>query len=394
MSASASTAARKAAARTANLPEIADDELDAILAWGDEDAAPEPPATPTPEPIIEFPDEAPPAASRALIVPGEARHGDALYAAAYDSAAEEKDYSRSLMGPKDLALLKADIEDHGFMTIDNVRELIIQNTVKESQEARGETYAVDPELMMLIDTRTNFRVFIAGDNVYTREELLEHYPFDAFHTTPEDVFAQQEIGVFPPKKYADPAATAAKGEDAYEYVARDLGDDEEFIMIEDLVGRAARKNYKMKRSPVRVVKTKVFLAKDKWDDFTTMKRFVKSFTTFVTPLMLEGGDSSAKALTYLFGGQAFRGGGPLAIQDEAGLVLERERAAQAREQAVLRALEAKARALRENEEELRQREEDLYRSLGMDPPDRAPRDFMAEASAPGDASEPDDSVPL
>jgi hypothetical protein len=324
-------------------------------------------------------------------------HGDRAFAAAYDPAAEEKEYSRALMAPADLARLKADIEEYGFMSIEQVRELVRQNTVKETQEARGETYAIDPEMMMQVDTRTNFRIFITGDNVYTREELFDHFPFEAFRTQPENVFVQQEVGVFPPKKWADP--DKARGEDAYEYVARDLGDDEEFIMIEDLVGRAARKNYKMKRAPVRIVKTKVFLGKDKWEDFKTMKRFVKSFKTFVTPLMLEGGDSSARALTYLFGGQPARRGGPLAIQDEAGLAAaqqRRERAAQAREQAALRALEAKAKALQEKEDELRRREEDLFRSLGLDPPARPARDFAAEASAgaPGDAEEPDDSVAL
>lgn len=376
-----STAAQDAAA---SLPvpvlqnNISDDELDSILAPGEEVATPEEAApSPPSEPVQEF----------ALTVPGAPLHGDPLYAAAYNSSTEEVDFSRSLMGPKDLARLKADIAAHGFMTMENVRELIIQNTVKESQEARGETYAIDPELMMLIDTRTNFRVFIAGDNVYTREELIDNYPFDDFRTTPEDVFAQQEIGVFPPKKYADPSAAETKGEDTYEYVARDLGGDgggeeEEFIMIEDLVGCAARKGYKTKRAPVRVVRTKIFLAREKWDDFTSMRRFVKSFKTFVAPLMLEGGGgfaggSPSTALAYLFGGQAYQGRGPLAIQDEAGLVLERERAALereraalAREQAALRALEAKAHALREQEKELLLRADALYRSLGLDPPDR------------------------
>lgn len=373
---------------------LADDELDAIIAWGagDGDDAP----------AVEFPDEAPPAGGALVVAVAsngaiEKSHGDTAFAAAYDPEAEEREYSRALMSPGDLALVKADIDRHGFLTIEQVRELVKQNTVKETQEARGETYAIDPEMMMQIDTRTNFRIFITGDNVYTREELFDHFPFEAFRTAPEDVFVQQEVGVFPPKKWADPDKTA--GEDAYEYVARDLGDDEEFIMIEDLVGRAARKNYKIKRAPVRIVKTKVFLGKDKWEDFMTMKRFVKSFKTFVPPLMLEGGDSSARALAYLFGGQPARRGAPLAIQDEAGLAAaqqRRDRAAQAREQAALRALEAKAKALQEKEDELRRREEDLFRSLGLDPPARPARGFAAEASAaaPGDAEGPDDSVAL
>jgi len=313
--------------------------------------------------------------SQALTVLSDGGHGDTLYATSYDPAVEEAQYSRSLMSPKDLEALKADIENHGFMTIEQVRDLIVQNTSKESQDARGETYAIDPEMMMLVDTRTNFRIFIAGDNVYTREELFNHYPFEDFKTTPEEVFVQQEVGVFPPKKYTD---STIKIGDEYEYVARDVGDEEEFIMIEDLVGRAARKNYKMKRAPIRVVKTKIFLAKDKWDDFTTMKRFVQSFQTFVGPMMLEGGGSFGDAVKALTGRASFK---PLAIQDEAGLMLEREREAQAREQIALRALEAKARALQEKEKELQKREEDLFRSLGLEPPSRTGKDFAATSTA-------------
>lgn len=368
--------------------DIPDDELDAILAWGEEEEAP---AEAPPVPVGGFPDEPPTGGALvATRASGEKSRGDQRFAAAYDPALEEKEYCRALMAPGDLEQLKAAIAEHGFLTIEQVRELVRQNTVKETQEARGETYAIDPELMVQIDTRTNFRIFIAGDNVYTREELFDHFPFEAFRTEPENVFIQQEVGVFPPKKWADPDKGAGVGE--YEYVARDLGDGEEFVMIEDLVGRAARTNYNSQRAPIRVVKTKVFLGKGKWDDFKAMQRFVGSFATFVAPLVLAGGEASAKALSYLFGGQAPRRG-PLAIQGEAGLALERERAAQAREQAALRALEAKAKALQEKEEELRRREEDLFRSLGLAPPERPARDFMAEAAAGEDGSgEPDDSV--
>lgn len=282
-------------------------------------------------------------------------------AADYDPEAEEAGYGRALLPPADLAQLKADIAEHGFLTIDEVRSLVQQNTVKETQEARDETYAVDPELLLQIDTRTDFRVFIAGDNVYTRAELYAHFPFDAFRTTPEEVFVQQEVGVFPPRRWAEAGPAGAGGE----YIARDVGErQEEFIMIEDLVGLAARRGYTERRAPTRIVKTKIYLGKGKWDDFSTMSRFMTAFSTFVAPLMPAG--SPALALTGLFGGP-----GPLALQDASGAELERARAAQEREQAALRALEAKAAALRAKEAELRAREDALFRSLGLDPPSGA-----------------------
>lgn len=318
---------------------------------------------------------------RALAVMAPSANGDDYFTATeYDPALEEKEYSRSLLAKQDLAILKDELAENGFMTIAQVRSLVQQNCVKETQEARGETYAIDPEMMMQIDARINYRIFITGDNVYTREELLEHHPFENFQTSPEDVFVQQEVGVFPPKQHAMDDA-------GYEYVARDLGDDEEFIMIEDLVGRAARANYTMKREPIRIVKTKVFLGKEKWSDFTKLKRFVRSFKSFVAPMMIasQGGDAkAAKALAGLFA--AGPAGGPLALQDAEGVRQERERAA-------LAALEAKARELQEREEELRAREAALYESLGLGAPSRPERDFMAEAHAANDAPA-DDSVAL
>ena len=295
-------------------------------------------------------------------------NGDTLFATMYDSVLEEKEYSRALMSPADLVKLKEDIAKQGFMTIEKVRELVWQNTIKESQEARGETYAIDPEIMMLIDTRINFRVFITGDNVYTREDLFTHYPFEAFCTTPEEVFVQQEIGVFPSK---DPR----RDNKAHEFIARAVGGNEEFTTIEDLVGCASRKNYKTKRAPIRIVKTKIFLGKDRWEEFATMKRFVQSFQTFVTPLMIasRGGNApSIHSLTNLFGGQTCA---PLAIQDEASLSLEREQQAQEREEQVLESIELKVQALRMKEEELRIREEKLCRSLDIDPLPRSTRSF-------------------
>lgn len=301
----------------------------------------------------------------------------ALLGPTYDPVRDDIEYCRALLSPKDLATLKDSVASDGFLTIEDVRALVATNTVKETMEARGEIYAVDPELMMQIDTRINFNVFIAGDNVYTREELFVHYPFDTFQTEPERVFVQQEIGVFPPKTNALKA-----GE--YDYAARDIDDEDEFIMIEDLVGRAARKNYKMRRAPLKIVKTKIFLGKQQWEDFSMMQRLVRVFRQFAGPL-LEGGE----ALSFLTGR-----GAPLALQDAGTAETERRIRAVA-------ALEAKAAALKRKEEELRAREEALFRSLGIEPagdpppPQEGLDGYIDELlDGPPDVPEEADSVPI
>lgn len=187
----------------------------------------------------------------------------------YDAEVERREYCRALLPAAEITSIEEEIKKNGFKTIEWVRETIRDNTVKESMDARGETYAIDPEIMMVIDARTNYKVFIVGDNVYTREELYAHLPFHDLKAEPENVFVQQEIGVFPARKYA-------MDDDEFEYVARDLGDDTiGFVMIEDMVGSVTRKNYKAKRAPVKIVKTKVFLGKEKWEDFCMIHRFAK-----------------------------------------------------------------------------------------------------------------------
>jgi hypothetical protein len=200
---------------------------------------------------------------------GTARPPPPLDPFVYNAEAERREFCRSLIPDVELTAIDEEIKRSGFMPIDQVRELIRVNMSKENMDTRGETYALDAETMIVIDARTNYKIFIAGDNVYTREELYTHFPFHDLKSDPENVFVQQEIGVFPPRKHAMNA-------DDFEYVARDLGDETiEFVMIEDMVGRAARKNYQAKRAPAKVVKTKIFLGKDKWDDFQMIHRLAK-----------------------------------------------------------------------------------------------------------------------
>jgi len=239
---------------------------------------------------------------------------------------EQQEYTRSLLSEEELANLEKD----GNWSINEVRDFIKQNVVKESMEARGEIYALDPEVLMLIDLKTNFNVFIAGDNIYTREELVDIYPFKELNTTPENVFIQQEIGVFPPKKYAINSKQ-------WEYIARDVGDKELFIMLEDMVGQAARFNYKLQRAPKKIVKTKIFFGKEAWEDFSLLRRLLRGVTRC---LALEGGDSAniLKALPYLFSNQ-------LLLRDSKGVSKEK--------------LEQEELENRRREKELRRREKEL-----------------------------------
>lgn len=191
----------------------------------------------------------------------------------YDEALEEKAYARALMSPDELAELKTTISKYGFMAIETVRNYCAMNTVKPTQEMRGETIVLDPELIIQIDIQINYQVFIAGDHVYTRNELCKHYPFDLLQTTPEKIFIQQEVGQF----------EKPNSEEKFEYVTRDVGSGD-FVLLEDL-----NKKRSSGKRPTRVALTKIYIGKENWEDFLTIANLSRAFRKIVAPHALEGG---------------------------------------------------------------------------------------------------------
>lgn len=275
----------------------------------------------------------------------------------YDRAKEDVSFARSLLSEEERRRVDAEIEKDGFMTIDQVRALVAENTIKGSVEAGG----LDPEIMALIDARTNYKIFIAGDNIYTREGLYDHYPFHEFNVQPEAIFVQQELGIFPPRKHA------LKSEEL-EYVARDVGDESvDFVMIEDLVGKETRKNYKMRRAPLRIVKTKVYIGKERWEDFALLQRFFRGAVRVATAQIAYSGGQAASMpgmFALLTGAHAGRAETPM-IADQATLDAERlaREAEMARREEALRQREE---AQRREAEEQRRAMEEIQRKLDAD----------------------------
>ena len=264
----------------------------------------------------------------------------------YNAEEERRTHCRSLLTAEEVASLDDEIKRTGHMTIEQVRDIIKNNAPKESQNARGETYAIDPEFMMLVDTRINQPVFITGDNVYTREELYEHFPFHDLRAEPESVFAQQEIGVFPARKYAMDA-------DEFEYVARDLGDETiEFVMIEDQVAQVTAKSYRASRAPVKIVKTKVFLGKERWEEFQLVHRVAIGIVN------VTGGSTHSPFLAAMLGAAPARA----ALMDEPTLLRQQKAMEEGIRRREAEAARREAEAAR-REEENRKTEARLEASL-------------------------------
>lgn len=173
-----------------------------------------------------------------------------------DAGRAPESSARDLLSAGDRAALEAEVREHGHLAPAAVRSLIAENCTREQLE-----HGLDPEFLLLIDARINYKLFIAGDSIYTREELYSNFPFHEFGVQPEAVFVAQEVGVF----------TARSGED---YALRDAGDRRlDFSPAEDLVRAAC--GGAAPRAPTRIVQTKVFVGREAWEDFLLQMRFYR-----------------------------------------------------------------------------------------------------------------------
>ena len=235
----------------------------------------------------------------------------------YDPEVEKKSYARSLLSHEaEMGVDKLN-RTKGYMTIEQVRDLLVTNTVKGSVEACG----IDPEVMVQIDSRINYKIFIAGDNVYTREELYDNFSFHELNVQPEGFFTAQEIGVFAPRESGNP----------YQYIARDADDDTLVMtLVDDMLELEMRKNPRPARAPVRIVKTKIYIGKEQWDDFMSIQRTIRAVTR-VTQARAAHGKSGGLSLM-LGGGNSAQLMIENAARDKA--FDDRERAFTAREKAL------------------------------------------------------------
>ena len=151
------------------------------------------------------------------------------------------------------------------LTIDQVRQMVAVNSVIDDQGS------LDPEFVAMLDHSIDFDVFISGGNIWSREELMSRYPFAELKVAPENVFAAQEIGIFP-------ARGTAFANEGLEYLARDAGDDSvSFVMLEDMVGAACRgAAHVARRAPLRTLVTKIYVGREAWEDFQLVARLCRA----------------------------------------------------------------------------------------------------------------------
>ena len=93
---------------------------------------------------------------------------------AFDAANDAVNYCRSLMTPEEVAILDGELKNDGIMPIDTVREFIASNTVKDS-EFEHESTNFDAELILKLDVRINYNLYVVGKSVCNRKEIMERF---------------------------------------------------------------------------------------------------------------------------------------------------------------------------------------------------------------------------
>lgn len=196
----------------------------------------------------------------------------------YDAKEEERSHARSLLSPKELSALKKSIAKEGYMPIQALRLFVEQNTSKEVDKTE---VSIDPEILLYVDARIDYRVFIAGDQVYSRAEIMSAFPFQQLAVVPEDVLSMQEVGVFS-KESGEP-----------EYVAHDVGGPGPLTCLSDALRPTATP-----RPPDRIARTKVFVGRQKWEDFLNIISLRRGLASYLAPL---AASQNRTALEWFFG---------------------------------------------------------------------------------------------
>jgi hypothetical protein len=167
------------------------------------------------------------------------------------------DNIREFLTPEEIE----EIESEEPLTIEQARDFITQNSIKETEIT---DIILDPEIVLTIEPRVDFNIFITKDHIYTREELYKNYAFAEFGMTPEVVFTQQEIGMF----------------ENDEYAIRDVGKSE-FIVLSDMLNTSHR-GASSGSTPIKIAKTKFYIGRERWDDYILIHRMARGANTLAT----------------------------------------------------------------------------------------------------------------
>jgi hypothetical protein len=219
----------------------------------------------------------------------------------FDEESQLKNYCVSLLTREEKENRDELVKD-GYFNIQQVRDYY------ESLGNDTDTIMLDAELIMLIDSLINYKLFIVDDNFYTREEIYENFAFIEFNTQPERYFDQKIIGEFfvpVVETYEDKRDNTLKqratGEVERILVARTLHDvTQGFYLPRDII-RMHRKKTETSTPlkeleclrPSRIVNSKIYVAGKRFEQFLKLQDSVS--------VAVDIGKNQAAGTTNIFG---------------------------------------------------------------------------------------------
>jgi len=128
---------------------------------------------------------------------------------------------------------------------------------------------IDPHTLLKISAMSEGNIFIADNDIYSRKEIFNKYPFTELKTTPENVFVQQRIHIFNELENYDDGPNP-------ELISADLTNNE-VLSIKDSMAKLKKKiNHISTDEQTGTILTKVFIAKTAFEDFKIMCRTIRS----------------------------------------------------------------------------------------------------------------------
>lgn len=149
----------------------------------------------------------------------------------------------NLLSDEDKKTLISYINDHGYMSIENVVTLFNSNI------NNSDYTLIDEDIIINTDLRIDYPIFITKDSIYNREDIIKKYEMEKFNISPELIFNKQYIEVIDKDYY--------------------LYDPESSISKESKIGINT------------IYETKIYIGKDKWNEYLVMYQFMKSLS-FIT----------------------------------------------------------------------------------------------------------------
>jgi hypothetical protein len=178
---------------------------------------------------------------------------------------ENEQFTRQLLSEKDRV-------DLNILEISAIRNIIIENSNRDSYDK------IDPDLLIAVDSRINYNIYIIEDNIYTYEELCTVYPFQEFNISPDSIFIRQIIIIFDNN------------------LVEVINEGDPIISTYDLVKLATANTVTIEaaakdiKRPTKIIKSKIFIGGEKWKDFLQLRGFFRGMIQ-VSNLQIDNGQT-------------------------------------------------------------------------------------------------------